>query len=69
MKSLALRPLLLSFLLSLPLWVIFDNFIVALVVALLLGFLVSMCRSLYLINQNKLNTRPQAPTGKSESRR
>lgn len=69
MKSLALRPLLLSFLLSLPLWVIFDNFIVASVVALLLGFLVSMCRSLYLINQNKLNTRPPAPTGKPESRR
>lgn len=69
MKSLALRPLLLSFLLSLPLWVVFDNFIVALVVALLLGFLVSMCRSLYLINRSKLNTRPPAPTAKSESRR
>ncbi|MFT0545020.1 hypothetical protein ACMHYO_01535 [Allopusillimonas ginsengisoli] len=53
MNQLVRRPLLLSFLLSLPLWIIFNNYIVALIVGLLAGFLVSMCHSLWVINQQK----------------
>ncbi|TKR56730.1 hypothetical protein D7I39_03685 [Allopusillimonas ginsengisoli] len=53
MNQLVRRPLLLSFLLSLPLWIIFNNYIVALIVGLLAGFLVSMCHSLWVINQKK----------------
>ncbi|KAA0889463.1 hypothetical protein [Pusillimonas sp. ANT_WB101] len=53
MNQLVRRPLLLSFLLSLPLWIVFNNYIVAIIVALLAGFLVSMCHSLWVINQQK----------------
>ena len=51
MKQLARKPLLLSLLLSLPLWVVFDNYLVAIITALLLGFLVSMCHSLWVLRQ------------------
>lgn len=53
MKQLVRRPLLLAFLLSLPLWVVFNNYIVALIVALLVAFLISMCISLYILNKKK----------------
>ena len=46
MKQLLNRPLLLGFLLSLPLWIVLGNFIVALMVALLLSFLLSMYTAL-----------------------
>jgi len=42
MKQLLNRPLLLGFLLSLPLWVVLGNFVVALIAALLFSFLISM---------------------------
>jgi hypothetical protein len=41
MKQLARKPLLSSFLLAIPLWIVLDNFIVAIAVALLIGFLIS----------------------------
>jgi hypothetical protein len=53
MKQLVRRPLLLAFLLSLPLWVVFNNYIVALIVALLVSFLISMSISLYVLNKKK----------------
>lgn len=53
MKPLLHKPLLMAFLLSLPLWVILNNFIIAITVGLLVGFLISMCYSLYLMNRKK----------------
>ncbi|NYT44189.1 hypothetical protein [Pollutimonas thiosulfatoxidans] len=47
------KPLLMAFLLSLPLWIVFNNFIVALVVSLLVAFLISMGYSLYLMKKRK----------------
>lgn len=55
MKQLVRRPLLLSFLLSLPLWIVFDNYLVGLIVALLVGFLVSMCHSLWVVSRHNNN--------------
>lgn len=51
MKQLIRKPLLLAVLLSLPLWVVFNNYIVAITVALLCGFLASMCHTLYLLRR------------------
>lgn len=51
MKQLARKPLLLSFLLSLPLWIVFDNYIVAASVGLLVGFFITMCFSLWKLNR------------------
>ncbi|MBB5215437.1 hypothetical protein [Parapusillimonas granuli] len=53
MKQLITRPFLLSILLSIPLWIVFDNFIVAVSVALITAFLLSMCHTLYLMNKKK----------------
>ena len=49
MKDLARAPALLSLLLSIPLWLILGNFIVALIVALLISFMIAMCHSLYVL--------------------
>lgn len=46
MKQILNRPLLFGFLLSVPLWMLLDNFIVALMAALLIAFLLSMIHSL-----------------------
>lgn len=53
MKQLLRKPLLLAFLLSLPLWIVFNNYIVAIMVALLVAFLLSMCYSLFLLSKGK----------------
>ena len=53
MKQLLQKPLLSAFLLSLPLWIVFNNYIVAIAVGLLVAFLASMCHSLYLMNRKK----------------
>ncbi|MYN14029.1 hypothetical protein GSY71_12860 [Pusillimonas sp. TS35] len=53
MKQLARKPLLLSLMLSLPLWIVFDNFLVAIMAGLLIGFLVSMCHSLWVLKQKQ----------------
>jgi|TARA_A100001391_G_scaffold205462_1_gene207116 SAM-dependent MidA family methyltransferase len=47
MKELLNRPLLTSLLLALPLWLIFDNFVVGAVLGLLAGFFITMSVSLY----------------------
>lgn len=46
MKQIVNRPFLLALLLSLPLWVVLGNYIVALIVSLLVAFLASMINAL-----------------------
>lgn len=46
MKQILNRPLLFGILLSVPLWALLDNFVVALMAALLIAFLLSMIHSL-----------------------
>jgi len=53
MKQLLRKPLFSGLLLSLPLWVVFNNYLVGLMVALLVSFLASMCHALYLMNRKK----------------
>lgn len=53
MKLLARKPLLLAFLLSLPLWVVFGNYLVAIMVGLLASFLIAMCHALYVLRNKK----------------
>lgn len=53
MKQLLRKPLFSGLLLSVPLWVVFNNYLVALMVALLVSFLASMCHTLYLMNRKK----------------
>lgn len=51
MKDLVRAPALLSLLLSFPLWIVFGNYIVALIVALLAAFLIAMCHSLLVLKR------------------
>lgn len=60
MKQLASAPLLLSLLLTIPLWLVLDNIIVALLAGLLLAFLIAMARSLYLL-KTQAGADPAAP--------
>lgn len=53
MKQLVRKPLLLAFLLSIPLWIVFDNYLVAGMAALLAAFLVAMCHALYTLGKKK----------------
>lgn len=53
MKPLLNHPFLLALLLSLPLWVVLGNYIVALMAALLLAFLLSMYNALRVLNRKK----------------
>lgn len=75
MKQLIRKPLLLALLLSLPLWIIFNNYIVAIIAALLCGFLASMCHTLYLLRRGSpsidsaaMPTTPAAPTAPSNAK-
>lgn len=58
MKQLVRKPFFLALLLSLPLWIVFNNYIVAIMGALLVAFLLSMCHSLYVLGKS----RPDSPT-------
>ncbi|GAB2887065.1 hypothetical protein LSG25_17625 [Paralcaligenes sp. KSB-10] len=59
MKQLVRKPLLLAMLLTLPLWIAFGNFIVAVTIALLLAFLIAMCYALYTFKHSaNKSTRP-----------
>ena len=53
MKQLVRKPLLLAFLLSLPLWIALDNYLVALVVGLLVAFFASMAYSLHVLKKTR----------------
>lgn len=55
MKQLANKPLILSFLLTLPIWVITGNFIVALMIGLLVSFFIAMLHSLRVIKRQRLD--------------
>lgn len=52
MKELVRRPFISGLVLSIPLWVVFGNYIVALSVAMLVAFLVSMSYSLFLMKRD-----------------
>jgi len=52
-RILAGKPVLLAALLSLPLWVVLGNFIVAASVGLLLAFLLAMGHSLHVIKKRR----------------
>ncbi len=52
MKQLMRRPFLSGLLLSLPLWILFNNYIVAISVALIASFTVSMALSLRELKKN-----------------
>jgi hypothetical protein len=66
MKQLLRKPLFLAFLLSLPLWIVFNNYIVAIMVALLVAFLLSMSYSLFLLNKDKPGDQANAKQSKPE---
>ena len=55
MNALLSKPLLLAILLCLPLWVVFGNFIAALISAVLISFFIAMLRALKSLSQNKKN--------------
>lgn len=62
MKQLLRKPFLLALLLSLPLWIVFNNYIVAICVGLLVAFLVSMIDSIIAIQrQQHRPARPSSP--------
>ncbi len=61
MKQLVRKPFFLALLLSLPLWIVFNNYIVAIIVALLVAFLLSMCHSLYLLSRGKASPEAHKP--------
>lgn len=69
MTQLLRKPFLLALILSLPLWVLFHNYVVALCVGLLVSFLFSMIDSLLTIQRQQRidrhsskTTRPSGPT-------
>lgn len=53
MKELVRRPFISGIVLSVPLWVVFNNYIVAVSVGLLAAFLLSMGYSLWLMSRGK----------------
>lgn len=62
MKSLLRKPLFLALLMSIPLWIVFDNFIVAITVAVLVSLLGTMCLLLYTLEKkDKSSTPPDQP--------
>lgn len=58
MKSLLRKPLFLALLMSIPLWIAFDNFIVAITVALLVSLLGTMCLLLYTLGKKDKSSSP-----------
>lgn len=53
MKQLANKPLFLTAILALPLWAVFGNFLVGVMVALFAAFFIAMCRSLYVLKLSR----------------
>ncbi|MFT0849466.1 hypothetical protein VRY85_01615 [Achromobacter sp. F4_2707] len=53
MKQLLNHPFLLALILSVPLWMLLGNYIVAFIAALLVAFLLSMVRALRVLNRKK----------------
>lgn len=65
MKQLLRKPFLLSLLLSLPLWVVFKNYIVAICAGLLIAFLLSMLDSIIVIQRQQKHS--EAPRSGSDT--
>jgi len=53
MKQLVNHPFLLALILSLPLWVVLGNFLVALISSLLIAFLLSMFNALRVLSRKR----------------
>jgi hypothetical protein len=59
MKSLLRKPLLLAVLLSIPLWIVFGNYIVAITTAVLVSLLGTMCMQLYTLSKKDKSSPPR----------
>jgi len=66
MKQLLRKPFLLALILSLPLWITFNNFIVAFSVALLISFFLSMIDSIVAIRRQQRSVEPSNNTSDPE---
>jgi len=55
-RQLANKPLFLAAILSVPLWIVFGNYLVGAMAALLAAFFIAMCHSLYLLNKRGKDT-------------
>lgn len=53
MKQILNRPFLLALILSVPLWIVFDNYVVAIMAALFVSFLLSMYNALRVLKRKK----------------
>lgn len=62
MRQLLRKPVLLALIIALPLWIAFNNFIVALCVALLVSFLLSMIDAIVVIRQRQRQTEQSCNT-------
>lgn len=72
MRQLLRKPFLLALILSLPLWIVFSNYIVALCTGLLLAFLCSMLETMLALREQETRerTKPRAqdrPSGDSST--
>lgn len=61
MKQLINHPFLLALILSLPLWVLLGNYIVAFIAALLIAFLLSMYNALRVLKRKKEDAPAASP--------
>ncbi len=53
MKQLVNHPFVLALILSLPLWIVLGNYLVAFIAALLISFLLSMYNALRILSRKK----------------
>ena len=60
------RPFLLAVVLSLPLWIVFGNFVVAIMAALLVSFLLSMYNALRVLQRKKSDPQAGIPPEETE---
>ncbi|HLT98134.1 MAG TPA: hypothetical protein VKZ70_00145 [Burkholderiaceae bacterium] len=66
MKQLVNHPVLLALILSLPLWIVLGNYLVAIIVALLVSFLLSMYNALRVLKRKKRGEQAGQPTEDTE---
>ena len=63
MKQILNRPLVLALILALPLWITFNNFIVAIIAALLVSFLLSMFNALRALQRKRADESRNGTSG------
>ncbi len=66
MKQLLNRPVLLALILSVPLWIVFGNYVVAIMAALFISFLLSMYNALRVLQRERAEERDEPPSGESQ---